>query len=47
MGSDEMKLLAAWMGEVADNQDDATTSRISAQVKELCAKFPPPGIAVE
>jgi glycine hydroxymethyltransferase len=46
MGAAEMKQLAAWMDEVATSSDEATTTRIAASVKELCAGFPAPGLRV-
>jgi glycine hydroxymethyltransferase len=46
MGAAEMKQLAAWMDEVATSSDEATTTRVAAAVKELCAGFPAPGLRV-
>ncbi|MFO0616837.1 MAG: serine hydroxymethyltransferase [Polyangiaceae bacterium] len=46
MGTAEMKQLAAWMDEVAENPSEETTTRVAAAVKELCAGFPAPGLLV-
>jgi glycine hydroxymethyltransferase len=47
MGADEMKKLGAWMDEVVQNNtDDRVIERVAGEVKEMCAAFPPPGIAV-
>jgi glycine hydroxymethyltransferase len=47
MGKPEMKRLAAWMAEViAAPDDEAIIGRVAAEVRELCAGFPPPGITV-
>jgi glycine hydroxymethyltransferase len=47
MGLPEMKKLASWMNEVVSHADDgAVLDRVAAEVKEMCAGFPPPGIAV-
>ncbi|MBL9022134.1 MAG: serine hydroxymethyltransferase [Myxococcales bacterium] len=46
MGAEEMKRLAAWMDEVAKSQDPAVLDRIAAEVKEMCAGFPAPGLSV-
>jgi glycine hydroxymethyltransferase len=48
MGEPEMVKLAAWMGEVAENlENEDTLARIAGEVKELCAGFPAPGIAID
>jgi glycine hydroxymethyltransferase len=45
MGVAEMDRIAAWMDEVAQHAtDEARIARIAGEVKELCAKFPAPGI---
>jgi glycine hydroxymethyltransferase len=45
MGADEMRKLAEWMDRVVSAPDDtALQSRVAAEVKELCARFPAPGI---
>jgi glycine/serine hydroxymethyltransferase len=46
MGEPEMKLIAAWMDKVIASPTDETADAVRAQVKELCAKFPAPGILV-
>ena len=47
MGADEMRKLAAWMDRVVQAPDDeAGLDGIAGEVAELCASFPPPGIAV-
>jgi glycine hydroxymethyltransferase len=48
MGADEMKRLADWMARVvAAPDDDAQIERIAGEVKEVCSRFPPPGILVD
>jgi len=48
MGSDEMKKLAGWMQRVVATPDDAALlERTAAEVKEMCSRFPPPGILVD
>jgi glycine hydroxymethyltransferase len=45
MGEDEMRQIAAWMDEVvAARKDEELTNRIAAEVKDLCANFPAPGL---
>jgi glycine/serine hydroxymethyltransferase len=46
MGEPEMKLIAAWMDQVISNPTDENADTVRGQVKELCAKFPAPGILV-
>jgi glycine hydroxymethyltransferase len=47
MGKSEMQKLASWMNEVvAAPEDEKVISRVAAEVKELCASFPAPGILV-
>jgi glycine hydroxymethyltransferase len=47
MRTDEMKKLAEWMDRVVSAAgDEAVITRTAAEVEELCAAFPPPGIAV-
>lgn len=47
MGPGEMKQIAAWMAQVvAAPSDVALHARISGEVRELCAKFPAPGILI-
>jgi glycine hydroxymethyltransferase len=43
----EMKLIAAWIDEIVGAPDDeARAKRVAGEIKELCAKFPAPGITV-
>jgi glycine hydroxymethyltransferase len=43
----EMKQIAAWMNRVVSAPTDAALhSKISGEVRELCAKFPAPGLLV-
>lgn len=45
MGVAEMKQIAAWMTEVAaHHEDEAVLARIAGEVRELCSKFPAPGL---
>jgi glycine hydroxymethyltransferase len=45
MGPSEMQRLAGFMNQVVSTPDDeALLGRIAAEVKEMCASFPPPGI---
>jgi glycine hydroxymethyltransferase len=45
MGVAEMEQIAAWMDQVAQSaSDEAVLARISGEVKELCSRFPAPGI---
>ncbi len=46
MGEPEMKLIASWMDKVISNPTDENADAVRGQVKELCAKFPAPGILV-
>jgi glycine hydroxymethyltransferase len=47
MGVAEMEQIAAWMDEVAAHMtDEARLSHIAGAVKELCARFPAPGLKV-
>jgi glycine hydroxymethyltransferase len=47
MGPGEMKQIAAWMAQVvAAPSDVALQAKISGEVRELCAKFPAPGILI-
>jgi len=48
MREPEMKQIAAWMAQVVDAPSDAALhAKIAGEVKELCAKFPAPGILVD
>jgi glycine hydroxymethyltransferase len=45
MGKDEMLALADWIDEVVKApEDEAVSSRVAVAVRELCARFPAPGI---
>lgn len=47
-GAEEMGLTADWIERViADFEDEDTLARVAAEVKELNAAFPPPGILVD
>jgi glycine hydroxymethyltransferase len=47
MGKDEMRSLAGFMDQVVSAAaDEKLLERVAAEVKEMCAAFPPPGIAV-
>lgn len=47
MKEPEMKMLADWMSEVVDNhEDESILVRLKAEVKELCDRFPAPGLTV-
>jgi glycine hydroxymethyltransferase len=47
MGASEMKVIANFIVDVIEHPDDeALQTRISGQVRELCSKFPAPGIAL-
>jgi glycine hydroxymethyltransferase len=47
MREGEMKQIAAWMNQVVTAPSDAALhARVSGEVRELCAKFPAPGLLV-
>jgi glycine hydroxymethyltransferase len=47
MGPDEMEQIAAWMDQVAQQPaDEAVLARVAGEVKELCSRFPAPGLRV-
>jgi glycine hydroxymethyltransferase len=47
MGEPEMRQIAAWMDAVVTAPSDgALHERIAGEIRELCAKFPAPGILV-
>jgi glycine hydroxymethyltransferase len=47
MGPNEMRTLASWMDQVVSRpEDEKVVTRVAAEVKELCASFPAPGIAL-
>jgi len=47
MGKPEMAKLAEWIDRVvANHTDEALITKVAGEVKELCAKFPAPGLRV-
>ncbi|MDX2091719.1 MAG: serine hydroxymethyltransferase [Kofleriaceae bacterium] len=47
MKEPEMKLIASWMDQaVAAPADTALQERVAGEIRELCAKFPAPGILI-
>jgi len=45
MKEPEMRQIVAWIDEVITNVDDErTVERVRGEVKELCSRFPAPGI---
>lgn len=47
MGKPEMAKLAEWIDRVvANHTDEALVAKVAGEVKELCAKFPAPGLRV-
>lgn len=47
MGAAEMKQIAAWMDAVSKNHtDEALLAKIAGEVREVCRKFPAPGLVV-
>jgi len=47
MGEPEMRQIAAWMDAVVSAPADATLhDKIAGEIRELCAKFPAPGILI-
>jgi glycine hydroxymethyltransferase len=48
MEEPEMRQIAAWIDQVVAAPDDAgVKARVAGEVRELCAKFPAPGILVD
>ena len=48
MGKDVMLRIAEWIERVTANpKDEASLAKIAGEVKELCAKYPAPGIRVD
>ncbi len=48
MGKDVMLRVAEWIDRVTQKPgDEASLSKVAGEVKELCAKYPAPGIRVE
>ena len=47
MGTAEMKTLAAWIDRVVANAtDESVIASVAGEVKELCSKFPAPGLRI-
>ena len=47
MGREQMTLLANWMDRVVSApSDEALLGRIAGEVREVCAKFPAPGLVI-
>jgi glycine hydroxymethyltransferase len=47
MGTDSMRRIADWIDRVAQSpNDEATVTKTAAEVRELCAKYPAPGVRV-
>jgi glycine hydroxymethyltransferase len=47
MAEPEMRQIAAWMDAVVSAPDDAALhARIAGEIRELCAKFPAPGLLI-
>jgi glycine hydroxymethyltransferase len=47
MGTDVMGRIAEWIDRVVGSPaDEALVARTAAEVKELCAKYPAPGLVV-
>jgi len=44
MGRAEMEKLATWIDRVVTSPTDAEIAKVAAEVKDLCARFPAPGI---
>ncbi len=45
MGSDEMKRLGNWMGDVIEDVENETlVTRVAGEIKDLCDQFPAPGV---
>jgi glycine hydroxymethyltransferase len=44
MGVAESKQVAVWMDRVISNPSDENAEKVFAEVRELCSKFPAPGI---
>jgi glycine hydroxymethyltransferase len=45
MGPDEMKLIADWMDRVIREPSDETCEKVFAEVREVTARFPAPGLS--
>ncbi len=47
MGAAEMTQLATWIDQVvAGHTDEALLARIAGEVREVCSKFPAPGLKI-
>ena len=47
MGKSEMKTLAGWIDRVVSNAtDEGLIAKVAGEVRDLCAKFPAPGLRV-
>jgi len=47
MGEDEMRQIAVWIDEVVSRCDDqATVERVANEVRDMCRRFPAPGLAL-
>jgi glycine hydroxymethyltransferase len=45
---EEVKQIAKWMNNVIDNfEDESLLEKTAQEVKELCRKFPPPGLPIK
>jgi glycine hydroxymethyltransferase len=48
MGESEMHQIGKWMDESIEKAgDDAALAKIAAEVREMCRKFPAPGLAID
>jgi glycine hydroxymethyltransferase len=48
MGESEMRQIGQWMDEAVQKAgDDAALEKIAAEVREMCRKFPAPGLAID
>ena len=48
MGVAESKQIATWIADVIENvEDEKVLARVKGAVKELCDRFPAPGITLE
>jgi glycine hydroxymethyltransferase len=47
MGAAEMKQIVAWMDQVMSNPSDDNAEKVAGEVRELCRRFPAPGLPVK
>jgi glycine hydroxymethyltransferase len=47
MGPAEMKQIVAWMDQVMSNPSDDNAEKVAGEVRELCRRFPAPGLPVK